>query len=397
MKSIRLKPHREKPVLRKHPWIFANSILEVDGDPEMGETIQVYDHDGTWLAYAAFSPHSQIRARIWTWDPSERVDERFITKRISNSIGRREAYSRDSAVTAYREVYAESDGLPGLIVDRYNDLRVIQVLFAGVENWRDTILDILVNRGDCKGVYERSDVDVRDLEGLPAREGPMWGREPEDLLTINEFGLRFQVDITQGQKTGFYLDQRENRHFLRQMIPEGASVLDSFCYSGGFTLNALQADAGDVLAIDSSAASLELLEKNLSRNGFSQDRVEVREGDVFTELRKLRDRGRTFDVIILDPPKFASTPSHVQRASRGYKDINILAFKLLKPGGLLFTFSCSGGVSPELFQKIVADAALDANRSASIIKWLGQPLDHPVLLSFPEARYLKGLVCQVHA
>jgi 23S rRNA (cytosine1962-C5)-methyltransferase len=397
MKSIRLKPDREKSVLRKHPWIFANSILEVNGDPEMGETIQVFNHDGTWLAYAAFSPHSQIRARIWTWDPSERVDENFVSRRINDAINRRVEYSKDLAVTAYREVYAESDGLPGLIIDRYNDLRVLQILFAGAERWRDTIVEILVSRGDCSAVYERSDVDVRELEDLPERVGPLWGGEPGEFLPIVEYGIQIEVDITQGQKTGFYLDQRENRQILKEMLPEGASVLDCFCYSGGFTLNALKAGAGEVLGIDSSAFSLQLMEKNVSLNAFKKDRIELMKGDVFSELRKLRDRGRAFDVIILDPPKFAATPSHVQRASRGYKDINILAFKLLNPGGLLFTFSCSGGVSPELFQKIVADAALDAKKRASIIKFLGQPQDHPVLLSFPEARYLKGFVCQVHA
>ena len=395
MKSIVLKSDRERPVLRKHPWIYANSISEVRGDPEFGETVKVLNHGGDWLAYAAFSPHSQIRARIWTWDPSESVDQRFFTQRLERSIAFREKLFKVEDVTAYREVHAESDGLPGLIVDRYGDMRVVQFLFAGVERWRENIIDILSSRGDCKGIFERSDVDVRALEGLPARVGLLWGEEPAGLITIIEYGIRFYADILQGHKTGFYLDQRENRKILRDMMPDGASILDCFSYTGGFTLNALKTNASEVLAIDRSASALDLIDKNVSLNGFDPKRLLLTEGDVFSELRTLRDRDRKFDVIILDPPKFASTPSHVQRAARGYKDINILAFKLLREGGLLFTFSCSGGVSAELFQKIIADAALDAGKRVSVIKWLGQPEDHPVLLSFPEARYLKGFVCRV--
>jgi 23S rRNA (cytosine1962-C5)-methyltransferase len=395
MKSILLKPKRERPILRKHPWIFANSISEVIGDPELGETVDVLNHEGDWLAYAAFSPHSQIRARIWTWDSSEKVTRQFFENRLEKSIAFRENLFKREEVTAYREFFAESDGLPGLIVDRYGDIRVVQFLFAGVERWRESIVEILVSRKDCRAIFERSDVDVRALEGLPDRKGLLRGKEPQGLLSIIENDLQFLVDIHQGHKTGFYLDQRENRKILKDLVPDGASVLDCFCYTGGFTLSAIKSNAAKVLAIDSSNSALELLEKNLSLNNFDKERLEIVQGDVFSELRTLRDRGREFDVIILDPPKFASTPSQVHRASRGYKDINILAFKLLQPGGLLFTFSCSGGVNAELFQKIISDAALDAGRDASIIQWMAQPSDHPVLLSFPEARYLKGLVCEV--
>jgi 23S rRNA (cytosine1962-C5)-methyltransferase len=397
MKSILLKPDRERPVLRGHPWIFANSILETIGDPESGETINVLTHQGDWLAYAAYSPHSQIRARIWTWDPAEMIDPTFFANRLERSIAMRKDHFIGQNVTAYREVYAESDRLPGLIVDRYGDLRVVQFLFAGMERWRDSIVEILAARKDCDGIFERSDVDVRALEGLPERKGPLWGKDPNDLISIDENGIRFLVDVLQGHKTGFYLDQRENRNIVREMLPEGASVLDCFCYTGAFTLNAINASAIKVRAIDSSASALELLEENLSLNEFDMDMVETKTGDVFAELRSLRDRDAKFDAIILDPPKFASTPSQVHRASRGYKDINILAFKLLRKGGMLFTFSCSGGVSAELFQKIIADAALDAGKDASIVRWMAQPSDHPVLLSFPEARYLKGLVCLVES
>ncbi len=395
MKSILLKAGRERPLLRRHPWIFANSIKEIRGEPEFGDTVEVLTHQGDWLAYAAFSPHSQIRARIWTWDPNEKVDPDIIVQRLERAITSREHYFKEQQVNAYREVYAESDGLPGLIVDRYGDIRVVQFLFAGVERWRESIIEILSARGDCRGIFERSDVDVRSLEGLPAREGLLWGQQPEGLIAIVEHGTQFYVDILQGHKTGFYLDQRENRKVLCEMVPDGTSILDCFCYTGGFTLSALKANAAKVYAVDSSTSALELLRKNVSLNGFDMKRLEIKEGDVFAELRNLRDRDEKYDVIILDPPKFASTPSQVHRASRGYKDINILAFKLLQPGGLLFTFSCSGGVGVELFQKIIADAALDAGREATIIRWMTQPSDHPVLLSFPEARYLKGFVCQV--
>jgi 23S rRNA (cytosine1962-C5)-methyltransferase len=395
MKSIILKPDRERPVLRKHPWIFANSIAEVRGDPGLGETVEVLSSHGIWLAYAAFSPHSQIRARIWTWNRSEEVDRQFFVNRLIKSIALREGLFRGKDFTAYREVYAESDGLPGLIVDRYGDIRVIQFLFAGVELWRESIVEILTATGNCKTIVERSDVDVRALEGLPAREGVLWGSQPEGLLTIIEHGVQFYVDILQGHKTGFYLDQRQNHKTFRDMLPEGASVLDCFSYTGAFALNALKTNVSEVHAIDSSSYALDLIKKNVTLNNLDAGRLKLTEGDVFSELRNLRDRNRKFDVIVLDPPKFASTPSHKERAARGYKDINLLAFKLLESGGTLFTFSCSGGISPEFFQKIIADAALDSGINASIIRWLGQPEDHPVLLSFPEARYLKGLVCQV--
>jgi 23S rRNA (cytosine1962-C5)-methyltransferase len=292
-------------------------------------------------------------------------------------------------------VFAESDGLPGLMIDRYNEVRVVQFLSAGAERWKETILDFLIGRGDCKTIYERSDVDIRELEGLPKVSGLSWGEEPEDLICIEESGIRYYIDIRQGHKTGFYMDQRENRLIFSELLPEGSTVLDCFSYTGAFTIHALQAGAQKVMAIDSSSSVLSIFEKNLSLNTLSKERVDLIQGDVFSELRSLRDQARTFNVIVLDPPKFASTPSQIHRASRAYKDINLLAFKLLKPGGLLFTFSCSGGLSAELFQKIVADASLDAGRKASIIRWMGQAFDHPVLLSFPEGRYLKGLVCKV--
>jgi 23S rRNA (cytosine1962-C5)-methyltransferase len=380
---------------RNHPWIFSKAIGEVQGAPELGETVEVFASDGTWLGLGAYSPHSQIRIRVWTRKASVSVDADFFEDRIDAAVEMRKGLRIDRGSSAYREIFAESDGIPGLIIDRYNQVRVIQFLSAGVERWRNTILEILSTRGDCETIYERSDVDVRKLEGLRQKRGLLWGQEPEGLLSIEESGLRFYVDILEGHKTGFYLDQRQNRQTLQAIIPEGASVLDCFTYSGGFSLNAIKAGAAEVWAIDSSVKALELLEKNIVLNQLTGNRLTKVEADVFSELRNLRDRAMQFDVIVLDPPKFASTPSHVQRAARGYKDINVLAFKLLKPGGLLFTFSCSGGVNRELFQKIVADAALDAGRGASIVQWMGQAADHPIRLSFPEGSYLKGMVCKL--
>jgi 23S rRNA (cytosine1962-C5)-methyltransferase len=394
MIQVRLKPKREKPLLQRHPWIFSGAVDSVEGVPEPGETVDVCSSAGEWLARGAYSPHSQIRIRIWTWEESEAIDESFIATRIQRALLSRERLAGDPEVTAYREVFAESDGVPGLIVDRYGDLRVVQLLTAGAERWRRQILDVLAREGECRGLYERSDSDARALEGLAESVGPVWGEPPQGPVEIKENGLRFLVDPVAGQKTGFYLDQRENRSRVRAIVG-GGELLDCFSYTGGFTVAGLKGGVERALALESSAAALEMAHSNLALNGLAADRLEGIVGDAFVELRRLRDRGRQFDVIVVDPPRFAPTSSQVQRAARGYKDINLLAFKLLRPGGLLFTFSCSGGVGPDLFQKIVADAALDAGVQANVIEWLGQPADHPVALSFPEGRYLKGLVIRI--
>jgi 23S rRNA (cytosine1962-C5)-methyltransferase len=394
MLEIRLKPKRERSVVQHHPWLFSGALADVQGSPASGETVEVLADDGQWLARAAYSPSSQIRARIWTWEQEEAVDQAFIGKRLEASIRARAPLAADSSLTAYREVYAESDGLPGVIVDRYGGFRVVQLLTAGAEHWREAIVSCLAGRGDCRGIYERSDLDIRELEGLPLRSGLLWGEGPPQDLVIVENNLRFRVDLMQGQKTGFYLDQRENRALLRRYVA-GGQILNCFAYSGGFAVAALAGAAERVVSIESSGAAILLARENISLNGLPADRCDWIEGDVFAELRRLRDQARTFDVIVLDPPRFAATASQADRAARGYKDINLLAFKLLRPGGLLFTFSCSGGVSPWLFQQIVAGAALDAGVDASVIGWPGQPADHPVSLSFPEGRYLKGLVCRV--
>jgi 23S rRNA (cytosine1962-C5)-methyltransferase len=388
MPIILLKPGREKSLLRRHPWIFSGAVARLDGTPEPGDTVEVRAAGGEFLARAAYSPVSQIRARVWTFDESELVDADFFRKRITRAIGARAAAPTD----AMRLIHAESDGLPGLIVDRYADTLVVQFLSAGAEFWRETVADILVKLTGLACIYERSDADVRELEGLPMRVGPLRG-DPPETLTITENGLQFSVNLAQGHKTGFYLDQRLNRQSLRYLV-RGRDVLDCFCYTGGFTVNALAGGAKSVLSVDASADALALCKSNVVINDLPADRHQVQEGDVFQLLRKFRDEARSFDLIVLDPPKFAPTAAQAEKAARGYKDINLLAFKLLRPGGLLVTFSCSGGVDAALFQKIVASAALDAGVDAQIIEHLEQAPDHPISLHFPEGAYLKGLVCR---
>lgn len=405
MKKITLKPGREKSLLRRHPWIFSGAIAEVVGDPDLGETVDVFDAQGTFLARGAYSPQSQIRVRVWTFDQNQNIDSDFFRVKIEKAIdlrydrgretGNRNVTSSDSALpSSVRLIHAESDGIPGLVVDRYGDTLVMQVSTAGVEYWRETLADLLIELTGVENVFERSDADVRKLEGLSFRIGTLRGDEYSERLQIEENGLRFGVDIRGGHKTGFYLDQRINRGRVRELA-KGIDVLDCFSYSGGFALNALAGGAKSVTAVDSSANALQLVRENLVLNELPADKLELIEGDVFYVLRKFRDSRRDFDMIILDPPKFAPTAAHAQKAARGYKDINLLAFKLLRPGGVLVTFSCSGGVSTELFQKIVAGAALDAGVEGKIVEHLSQSSDHPIALNFPEGAYLKGLVIQI--
>ncbi len=393
MPTLTLKPGREKSLLRRHPWIFSGAVAAVDGDPTPGATVDLLAANGQFLARAAYSPGSQIRARVWTFDPSEIVDVDFFRKRIQSSIITRNALPLENQTNAFRLVHAESDGLPGLIVDRYADTLVLQSLAAGSEFWKDTLVELLLECTGLQDIYERSDADVRELEGLAPKVGLLRGSIPHSPFFILENNLKFYVDLESGHKTGFYLDQRENRLRVRGLV-EGRDVLDCFCYTGGFTINALAGGARSVLSVDASTQALDLCSQNVLLNNLPLDRVELREADVFYVLRYLRDSARSFDLIILDPPKFAPTAAQVEKAARGYKDINLLAFKLLRPGGLLVSFSCSGGVDAALFQKIVASAALDAGVDAKILAHLEQAPDHPVALHFPEGAYLKGLVCR---
>jgi 23S rRNA (cytosine1962-C5)-methyltransferase len=395
MKSITLKPGREKSVLHRHPWIFSGAVAQVAGSPQPGETVAVHSSRGEWLAWAAYSPQSQIRARVWGWDESEPVDEAFLRRRVASALALRQALVPAGETNALRLIHAESDGIPGLVADRYDDLLVVQILSTGAEAWRAALAAILVEQTGVTRIYERSDVDVRRLESLPERAGWLVGSgEPPAPLTIAENGLRFEVDVARGHKTGFYIDQRANRARLRQLA-EGRETLNCFSYTGGFAVYALAGGAKSVLSLDSSADALETGRRNIDLNRLPGERADWLEGDVFHLLRAFRDQARRFDLIVLDPPKFAQTAAQAERAARGYKDINLLAFKLLHPGGLLFTFSCSGGVSADLFQKIVAGAALDAGVPARIVDTLQQGADHPVALNFPEGAYLKGLVVQV--
>lgn len=411
--AIFLREGREKSLLRRHPWIFSGAVERVDGAPVSGDTLIVRNAQGEFLAWAAYNASSQITARVWSWGEADVINAEFFRQRIGNAVAARHPLPSPSPGGrrtqlpspdvggieggieggGARLIHAESDGLPGLIIDQYGDVLVMQIGSAGAERWRDTIADIL--QEFCKPVciYERSDSDSRALEGLELRNGVLRGTLPDNVEVI-ENGLRFKVDVAAGQKTGFYLDQRDNRA-LTETLARDKDVLNCFCYTGGFSLYALRGGAKSVLSIDASSDALRIAAENLTRNGLDATRAEWLEADVFQALRTLRDQGRKFDLIILDPPKFAPTAAFAEKAARGYKDINLLGFKLLRPGGLLCTYSCSGGISEDLFQKIVAGAALDAGVDAQIVHYLHASTDHPVLLSFPEGAYLKGLVLRV--
>lgn len=395
--KIALKPGREKSLLRRHPWVFAGALQPLNEQPASGATVELIAPNGQFLARASYSPHSQIRARVWTFD-NEPVDGDFFRKRIKAAIELRKKLKVESASNAYRLIHSESDGIPGLIVDRYGDVLVLQSSTAGAEFWKETIADILVEETGIPNIYERSDADVRELEGLKPINGVLRPSniEPSNIeysnIVIYEHNLKFKVDIQRGHKTGFYLDQRENRRRAGELAKD-RDVLNCFCYTGGFSIHALANEAKSVVSVDSSADALKLLDENIALNALPTEKHTAIEGDVFQLLRKFRDEARSFDMIILDPPKFAPTSAHADKAARAYKDINLLAFKLLRPGGILITFSCSGGVDAALFQKIVASAALDAGVDAAITEHLSQGNDHPVSLHFPEGAYLKGLIC----
>jgi len=391
MNALVLKPGREKSLKRRHPWIFSGAIERVAGSPKPGDTVEVRSSDGATLALAAYSPDSQIRARVWTFDPKATANAEYFNRRVKQAIALRAALPAARHANALRLVHGESDGLPGVIVDRYADVLVAQFLSAGAERWREAILDALVEATHCEAVFERSDAEVRKLEGLEPRVGFARGNRNAARCPITEYGLNFRVDVAEGQKTGFFLDQRENRQRVRALAA-GREVLDGFCYTGGFAVAALAGGAAHVLAVESSASALEVARENLAANPLDASKVEFTQADVFSHLRTLRDRNAKFGLIVLDPPKFAPTAAQAKNAARAYKDINLLAFKLLAPGGLLATFSCSGGVSAELFQSIVAGAALDAGAAAKIIERFGAAADHPVALEFPEGDYLKGLL-----
>ena len=392
--TVILHKDREKSLLRHHPWVFTSAIDSIQGSPKSGDAVDILSSRGDFLARGAYSPQSNIRLRIWSFQPETNIDEEFFYGRLKDSINLRKAIPDLSTDNAYRLVYGESDGIPGLIVDRYADSLVMQCLSAGIELWRNTIVAALVELTGINVIYERSDVDIRNLEGLPVRVGPLFGDLPKSLIKIHENNMQYWVDVVNGQKTGFYLDQRRNRLTVSK-YSMNRNVLDCFTYTGGFSLAALKGGASQVTAIDNAEGALHIAEMNCGLNGFPGAAVEWARGDVFQMLRKYRDMGHTFDLIILDPPKFAPTISYIKKAARGYKDINLLAFKLLRPGGILITFSCSGGIDTALFQKIVTGAAEDAHVEAQILEILSQGPDHPIAMQFPESSYLKGLVIRI--
>ena len=389
MKTMIIKSGREKSLLRRHPWIFSGAVKSVDGGVESGDFVRVQAADGRFLAHAAFSEKSQIIARVLSFEEIDVVDESFFGQRIRAAVSFRAPLC--GVTNAMRLIHAESDGLPGLIADQYGDIVVMQLLTAGIDRQRDLFARLLLEATGAKTVYERSDADVRELEGLPPRNGLVAGEPLPEEVVIEENGLQFVVDIAHGHKTGFYLDQRDNR-LLTRSLSRGAEVLNCFCYTGTMSVAALAGEARSTLSIDSSGPSLQLARRNVELNGLDPSRAEWLEADVFQALRKLRDQARSFDLVILDPPKFAPTAHHAEKAARAYKDINLLGLKLLRPGGHLMTFSCSGGISAELFQKIVAGAALDAQVDAQILRRLNPGTDHPVAIHFPEGDYLKGLL-----
>jgi 23S rRNA (cytosine1962-C5)-methyltransferase len=389
MNAVVIKKGREASLLRHHPWVFSGAVARLVGKPKRGETVRIQAADGRTLAVGAYSPDSQIRVRLWDHDPQTAIDAAFFHHRLERAIAWRGRLPQLRDTNAWRIVNGESDGLPGVVVDRYADFAVCQFLSAGADLWREEIVAALRAQLPIKGVFERSDTDARRKEGLPPSMGPIWGLPPPELIDITEGPLRFQVDVQTGHKTGFYLDQRENRRLVAAYSP-GAHVLNAFAYTGAFGLWALAGGAETVTHLEASADALTQADVHTALNGFDSAKVSLITADVFKQLRIYRDQGQRFDLVILDPPKFAAAAGQVSKAARGYKDINLLAFRLLRPGGTLFTFSCSGHVDGALFQKIVFDAALDAGCTVKILHDLGQAPDHPVALNFPESRYLKG-------
>lgn len=392
--QVILKKDREKSVLNRHPWIFSGAIERVEGNPQNGDVVDIWNSKARFIARGIISLKSQIRVRILTWQQNERVDANLWRRRIKQAIDGRKMLEQSSHTNAYRLVHAEADDLPGLIVDRYGTWLVAQFLSIAAERNKNAIIDALTEYTSPQGIYERSDTYTRELEGLVPVTGPLWGEFPPDLIEIEENGLRFVVDIKTGQKTGFFLDQRENRQRLMPYLA-GKDILNTFSFSGGFSVYAAKAGAGRIMNVDTSEEAHKLAEQNMWLNGFG-DRSDVyATADAFELLRAYRDQNWSFDVVILDPPKFARNASQKQDASRGYKDINLLGMKLVKPGGILVTFSCSGIISEDFFQKIIFGAAVDAKRNVQIIERLHQGMDHPVLVTFPESAYLKGFICRV--
>jgi 23S rRNA (cytosine1962-C5)-methyltransferase len=391
--QVKLKPGREKTIRLRHPWIFAGAVEDMDSSIPPGSTVDILSHTGEWLARGSINVHSQIAIRIWTWKKEQAIHATFFHQRLDRSLQQREILRGHT--NAMRLVNAENDGLPGLIIDRYGEFLVVQFLSAGAEFWRQEIIKSISGWENIIGVFERSDVDVREKEGLQKRTGSVHGMEPPTEIVIHENHVSFGVDVRQGHKTGFYLDQRENRTILGHQLedlPRGLRILNAFSYTGAFSVVAKLHSEATIVQVDSSAPALEQARQNYALNHLASEEDTFLEQDVFQALRVFRDTHEKFDVVILDPPKFAFSKHDLPRASRAYKDINWLAMRILNPGGYLLSFSCSGLVDETLFQQIVFSAAMDAGRNLSILRRLGQASDHPVRLTFPEGHYLKGFL-----
>ncbi|MBX3080808.1 MAG: class I SAM-dependent rRNA methyltransferase [Anaerolineae bacterium] len=400
--TVIIRSDRARVFGNRHPWVFSGAIHEVQGSPADGDIVALRDRDGNFLARGYWNHHSQINVHVLTWDEDQAIDDAWWRNQLTRAISARavENALHERTPNAYRLVNAENDNIPGLVVDRYADFVVIQALTLGIDRRKQMLAKLLMEMLSPTGIYERSDADVRVKEGLTPVTGLLAGRKPPPLIEIDENGRRFLVDIYNGHKTGFYLDQRSNRATLGNWLrfdPEAdtRTILNCFSYSGGFSVYALDGMAKRVINIDASADALALAKRNVALNGFPTPEEDFVLGDVFDVLRKYRAENQRFDVIILDPPKFANNQKQVEGATRGYKDINMLAFQLLKPGGMLMTYSCSGLVDADLFQKVVFGALLDARRDAQIVMKLTAGTDHPVSLTFPEGAYLKGLLCRV--
>jgi 23S rRNA (cytosine1962-C5)-methyltransferase len=394
-----LKPGKERSLARRHPWIYATAVARVVGAPAAGDLVAVHAADGRWLAWAAYAPDSAIRARCWSFAESDRIDQRWLAARVREAVARRARLAEHS--NALRLVYGEADLLPGLIADRYEHQLVVQLQAPGVQAQREVLLEALCEATGCRDVFDRSDGALRAREGLTPESGVLRGQQPPERIRVHEHGLAYWVDVRRGHKTGFYIDQRDNRLLARGLARELASRLDrapralnGFCYTGAFSVALARGGAGDVVSIDSSAEALALGRSNAELNGLNPESMHWRCDDVFEQLRACRDAGEQFDLIVLDPPKFAASHHHVERAARAYKDINLNALRLLQPGGVLMTFSCSGAIDVDLFQKIVAGAVIDAGVDCVMRGRLGPGPDHPMLMTHPEGEYLKGLLLQ---
>lgn len=394
MVEIKLKKGKEKAVYQRHPWVFSGALDKVKGKPENGDVVKVLDAQGEFLAYGYYNDQSRVAIRLLEWDENVSVDETWYEQKVNTAIDGRAHLLANEVTTACRLIFSEADFLPGLIVDRYADFLSVQILSSGIEKAKETIIKVLVKRLQPKGIFDRSDATARTHEGITAENGLLWGENPAEFIEVKENGIKYHINIAEGQKSGFYCDQRDNRSILAS-YGKGKTVLDCFSYSGGFSLNAFAQGAAEVTSVDSSALAIETLKQNMVLNQFDAAKHIAIQSDVNKQLRQFNDEGKKFDVVVLDPPKYAPSRSALDRAARAYKDLNRRGLMLLESGGLLATFSCSGAVDIETFKQIIAWAALDAGKEVQIIKQFCQPEDHPVRLSFPEGEYLKGLLLRV--